>query len=532
MTSTLLHKTPNRFHPSLLLGILVGILLGTGVGGWFPDLGVRFEVVGQVFLNALMMIVVPLILSSMIVGITNLGDVRHLGTMGWRTVVYFGSTTSLAVFIGLILVNLVRPGMGISPGESHPEVAYRLTGEAHRRVQLTSSPWERIRFSDYAGKYVLILRDQNVQGTIAAITSDSVTVTFWEPRDSKDTFYLRAEDGTRLPFRRVDGQLVSAEPTLRETGVGFDIALPIAERIRGKEERGVGNTLREVVLGVVPRNVLEAMVRADALAIIFFALFFGIALSALGERGRPAVAFFSALNEAVMQMVSWLMRTAPIGLFGIVAARVGRAGGFVGFLPELAALGKYAGTVVGGLLVHGGVILPLILFLLGRRAPLRYVWGVAPALLNAFSTASSSATLPLSMEGVEKRNGISNRTASFVLPLGATVNMDGTALYEAVAAMFIAQAYGIVLGPVEQVIVFLTATLAAVGAAGIPEAGLVTMVLVLKAVGLPIEGIGLILTVDWLLDRFRTTVNVWGDMVGAAVIERWENFQGDESTAR
>lgn len=527
-----MNKTTDRSHRRILVGIFLGILLGTGVGGWFPDLGVRVEVVGEVFLNALMMIVVPLILSSMIVGITNLDDVRHLGTIGWRTMVYFGVTTAIAVFMGLVLVNLVRPGVGISPGESHPEVAYRLTGEGRRTVQLVSSPWERVRFSDYVGKYVLVLRDQNVQGTIAAITSDSVTVTFWEPRNGKDTFYLRAEDGTRLPFQRIDGQLVSAEPKLQETGIGFDVALLIAERLRGKEERSASDTLREVVLSIVPRNILGAMVSADALAIIFFALFFGAALSALGERGRSAINFFSALNDAVMQMVTWLMKAAPIGIFGIVAARIGRAGGFEGFMPELAALGKYAGTVVVGLFLHGGVILFLILFLLGRRAPLKYVSGVAPALLNAFSTASSSATLPLSMEGVEKHNGISNRTASFVLPLGATVNMNGTALYEAVAAMFIAQSYGIVLGPLDQVIAFLTATLAAIGAAGIPEAGLVTMVIVLKAVGLPVEGIGLILTIDWLLDRFRTTVNVWGDMVGAAVVERWENFQGDESTAR
>jgi Na+/H+-dicarboxylate symporter len=179
-------------------------------------------------------------------------------------------------------------------------------------------------------------------------------------------------------------------------------------------------------------------------------------------------------------------------------------------------------TVLVGLAVHGFVVLPLILKLIGRRKPGRYARGVAAALLNAFSTASSSATLPITLEGVEKQNGVSNRTASFVLPLGATINMDGTALYESVAAIFIAQVYGIHLPPVMQIVIFLTATLAAIGAAGIPQAGLVTMVIVLRAVGLPIEGIGLLLTIDWLLDRFRTTVNVWGDSVGAGVIETLE----------
>ncbi|MFQ6098695.1 MAG: dicarboxylate/amino acid:cation symporter, partial [Armatimonadota bacterium] len=181
--------------------------------------------------------------------------------------------------------------------------------------------------------------------------------------------------------------------------------------------------------------------------------------------------------------------------------------------------GKYAATVVGGLVFHGLVTLPLLLRLLGRRPPGRYARNVAPALLNAFATASSSATLPLTMQCVEQRNRISNRTASFVLPLGATINMDGTALYEAVAAIFIAQAFQVDLGPAHMVIVFLTATLASIGAAGIPEAGLVTMLIVLNAVGLPAEGIALILVIDWLLDRCRTTVNVWGDAVGAGVIE-------------
>jgi Na+/H+-dicarboxylate symporter len=177
-------------------------------------------------------------------------------------------------------------------------------------------------------------------------------------------------------------------------------------------------------------------------------------------------------------------------------------------------------TVLIGLAIHALVVLPLILWLFGRRNPYRYLMNMGAALLTAFSTASSSATLPLTIECAEQKNMVSRRAAYFVLPLGATVNMDGTALYEAVAAIFIAQAVGMALGIEQQVLIFLTATLAAIGAAGIPEAGLVTMVIVLRAVNLPLEGIGLILAVDWLLDRFRTTVNVWGDATGAAIIER------------
>jgi Na+/H+-dicarboxylate symporter len=182
--------------------------------------------------------------------------------------------------------------------------------------------------------------------------------------------------------------------------------------------------------------------------------------------------------------------------------------------------------VIVGLLIHGGIVLPLILVLITGRNPFRYVLGMGKALLTAFSTASSSATLPITIECATVENRVSRRSALFVLPVGATVNMDGTALYESVAAIFIAQAYGIELGIGQQAMIFITATLAAVGAAGIPEAGLFTMVLVLKAVGLPLEGIALLLVIDWFLDRCRTTINVWGDSVGAAVIERLDQPGG------
>jgi solute carrier family 1 (high affinity glutamate transporter) protein 1 len=216
----------------------------------------------------------------------------------------------------------------------------------------------------------------------------------------------------------------------------------------------------------------------------------------------------------------WL---APVGIFGLVAGRFGTAmevGGMQAFVEQLAAVGRYMVTVLVGLGIHGLLVLPLVLYFVARRNPFLYFRGMASALLTAFSTASSAATLPLTIETAQENNGVDERATQFVLPLGATINMDGTALYEAVAVIFIAQAMGIELSLMQQLIVVITATLAAIGAAGIPEAGLVTMVIVLRAVDLPLEGIELILAVDWLLDRFRTTVNVWGDAVGAAVVER------------
>ena len=516
----------------ILIGIIIAIIFGTIVGGWLPGVAVKTSILGEIFLNSLKMIVVPLVMLSMIVGITGLGDIRNLGPIGGRTVLYYMATTGISVLIGIILVNVIQPGKGISHGAERPELASTLSGDGDRTVNLTNGTWKRTRYSE---KYMLMLSDQQVEGEIESLSEESATVKSWKNK-VEGVFHIATDSGEHLPFRRVNGEVVSAEPELLQNGTGLEVKLPVAQKLRGKEKRDMGGTLKEVLLGdkstgkegMIPRNVFNAMVRMDILPLIFFSLLIGATLSVLGERGRPAISVISGLNDAVMQLVHWIMVLAPVGIFGLIAGRIGDAGGFKSFLPELMAVGKYSFTVVFGLGVHGIIVLPLILLLIARRNPVKYLKGMSTALLNAFSTASSSATLPLSMRAVQKENGVSNRTASFVLPLGATINMDGTALYEAIAAMFIAQVYGIELGPAQQTVIFLTATLAAIGAAGIPEAGLVTMVIVLRAVDLPIEGIGLILTIDWLLDRFRTTVNVWGDSVGAGVIETLENRSTSE----
>jgi proton glutamate symport protein len=235
------------------------------------------------------------------------------------------------------------------------------------------------------------------------------------------------------------------------------------------------------------------------------------------ERARPLLDFFQSLNDAMMKMADWIIKLTPVGVFALLAAVVAQTG------PSIFAnLGKYMVTVLLGLAVHAAITLPLLLKFVGRVNPAHYVPQLAPALTTAFSTSSSSATLPVTIDCVEDRAGVSPRVSSFVLPIGATINMDGTALYESIAAVFIAQVYGIDLTIGQQVLVFLTATLAAIGAAGIPSAGLVTMAIVLNAVGLPLEGIGMILAVDRILDMCRTTVNVWGDAVGCAVVARLE----------
>ena len=413
--------TPSAPH-HLLIGIVLGITVGILLGGFVPQAGIAVQFLGELFLRALFVLVVPLVMSSMIVGVSSLGDVRKLGRLGGRTILFFMTTTGLAVLIGLILVLTIHPGV---PLDNHVQ--------------------------------------ENSDRSMSQVTE-------------------RMED----------------KPTT------------------------LGDLFRTILNKMVPKNLFLAMVNTEVLPLIVFALVFGGVLTTLGEKGTIVIRFFEGINEAIMGIVHLLMWMAPIGIGALIAGKLGEAGGFVGFWPQLKALGAYAGTVILALIIHGLIVLPLVLKFLGRQAVGAYAKAMSTPLMTAFSTSSSSATLPMTMECLEEA-GVSKRIVSFVAPLGATINMNGTALYEAVAAVFIAQTYGIELGLGETIIVLLTATLSAIGAAGIPEAGLVTMVIVLKAVDLPIEGISLILVIDWFLDRCRTTVNVWSDAVGAAVIDRLGN---------
>lgn len=394
----------------LLIAIVAAIVLAFASVFVFEGQMASVFWVGEFFLRALKMIIVPLVMFSMVSGITALGDIRNLGRVGGRTIGYFGGTTLVAVIIGTVLVAVLKPGAGI----------------------------------DFAG------------------------------------------------------------------GV-------VPEHVASKEAIGFA----DIILGFVSDNIVKSMAEMQLLPLIVFSLVLGGVLTTMGERGRPLAAFCESGNEAMMKVVNLVMLLAPVGIFGLVAGRFGTAvahGGMAAFWDQLSAVGYYMVVVLLGLGIHGFVVLPLLLWFTTGRNPFRFLRGMAPALLTAFSTASSSATLPITLETVEHGNGVDPRVANFVIPLGATVNMNGTALYEAVAVVFIAQALGIDLSFGQMLLVVITAALSAIGAAGIPEAGLVTMVIVLRAVDLPLTGVELILAVDWLLDRFRTAMNVWGDAVGAAIV--------------
>ncbi|MTI62359.1 dicarboxylate/amino acid:cation symporter [Methylophaga sp.] len=391
---------------ALLAFIIAGAVAGVFYGWYAGEAAMSIGWLGSLFLNALKMTIIPLVIASVISGIGSLGDIRQLGKMGGYTLVYYLSTTAIAVFIGLLVVNWIQPGIGI--------------------------------------------------------------------------------------------QLSQTE---------------VPEHILSKQDTGIS----DIVLSLISPNLVTAASQTELLPLIVFAIIFAMALTTIGDKSKPVFAVFDGINEAMMKLVIWIMHFAPIGIFALIAARLGSAGGGEQFMAEITAVGLHVVTVLTGLLIHA-IVLLLILFFIANRG-IDYLLGMARALVTSFGTASSSATLPLTME-CARENQVNPKAVKFVLPLGATINMDGTALYEAAAVLFIAQAYGIELSLMQQGIVFITATLAAIGAAGIPEAGLVTMVIVLTAVGLPLEGIALLLAVDWFLDRFRTTVNVWGDSVGAAVIDR------------
>ncbi|MBW7859025.1 MAG: dicarboxylate/amino acid:cation symporter, partial [Leptonema sp. (in: Bacteria)] len=273
----------------------------------------------------------------------------------------------------------------------------------------------------------------------------------------------------------------------------------------------------DILLSLVSPNLFESLAKTEILPIIIFCIILGVALLTQRQKSKIVFDAMEVIESAIIKIVDLILIFAPFGIFGLIANRAATLGD--DFYHELFALRYYFMIVLLGLLIHGTIILPSIYAFFTKRNPTKFMGSLLPVFGTCFATASSSATLPLTLTIVQEKEGVAAETAGFVLPLGATVNMGGTALYEAVAAMFIAHLYGIELDVSAQIIVFLTATLAAIGAAGIPEAGLVTMAIVLKAVGLPLEGIALILSIDWFLDRCRTVVNVFGDTVGAAILD-------------
>ncbi len=414
-----------KLHWQILIAIVLAAVAGWLTGEHGTVFGLRafaaYDFVGTLFINALKMLIVPLIPSSIIVGVAGIGASGDLGRLGGKTIVYYLTSSLLAIIVGLLLVNAIQPGI-------------------------------------------------------------------------------------------VDGEPAKASLALEADGDD------VAAKVGGRDATAVA----EIFLRMVPPNVISAAAEGQMLGLIFFSLLFGYFMTRVGhDRAEPLYAFWNGVHEVMMKMTEWIMLFAPIGVFGLVAKTVARTG-----FDAAGPLAVFAVTVVLALLAHALITLPLLLRFFGRVRPYRLFPAMSPALLTAFSTASSSATLPVTMDCLEKNAGVSNRTSSFVLPLGATVNMDGTALYECVAAMFIAQAYGLELDFGVQFVIVMTALITSIGVAGIPSASLVAIAIILTAVGLPVEALGVLFVFDRILDMCRTSVNVFGDSCGAVIVARLEGEEG------
>ncbi len=397
--------------------ILIAIALGVVFGIFFSTYTGHVKWAGDIFLRALRMIVIPIVFTSLFNGMTGIGPSMHLGRIAGKTLGLYAFTTLVAAVLGLILCNIIKPGVGV--------------------------------------------------------------------------------------------------------------AMPIQE---GWTDTATAKlSLLEQLIAIVPQNIFEDLSKGNLLPVIFFAILFGYFTTLINEKPRKVLTdFFDALYQVTMKVTMFIIKFTPIGIFAIVANMVGAyAGDHSKLLGVAQGLGLYTGIVWAGCLIQGALVLPGLVYFLGNVNPWKHIQKMSAALLTAFSTCSSGATLPLSMRDTEEKCGVSNKIVSFTLPLGATINMNGTALYECVSALFIAQLFGIDLTVGQQIIMVLTVLLAAVGAAGIPMAGIVMMAVVLDAVGLPREGIGIVLAVQQLCDMARTTINVYGDMCVAVIVAKTE---GEELT--
>lgn len=423
-------KRKIAFHWKILIGMGLGVVWGLVAVQWqwiqFTDFYIKPW--GTIFINLLKLIAVPLIIVSLVNGVSNLTDISKLSRIGWKTLALYILTTVIAISVGLIIVNITNPGKVFPPEKAQ----------------------------EFEQKFAKNVQEKQTQAV-----------------EMKETSPLQ----------------------------------PLVD--------------------VVPSNLFRSMSdNTKMLQVIFFSILFGVAMIFIPEeKVKPVKVFFDGLNDIVLKMIDLIMMSAPYGVFALIAALIVDVAGTnpKDTLSLFAALGLYSITVVLGLIVMIFVIYPFFIRFFTKVSYRRFLKVIAPVQLLAFSTSSSAATLPFTMETAEEKLGISNETASFVLPLGATVNMDGTSLYQAVAAVFLAQVYGMHLDLAQQLTIIVTATLASIGSAAVPGAGIVMLVIVLTAVGIPTEGIALIFAVDRPLDMLRTAVNVTGDTTIASIIATSEN---------
>uniref|UniRef100_A0A8C7LUU3 Amino acid transporter n=1 Tax=Oncorhynchus mykiss TaxID=8022 RepID=A0A8C7LUU3_ONCMY len=437
----------NLFVLLTIAAVALGVMLGFALRP--HNLTLRkikyFAFPGELLMRMLQMLVLPLIISSLVTGISSL-DSKASGKMGMRAVVYYMVTTLIAVFIGIVIVLVIKPGKG------------------HRDSPVASSG--TIEPVQAADAFLDLIRNMFPPNLVEACFKQYKTV-------YKKTIYTKNVTITL--------NLTDSLNTVVET-------IPVSGSSNG----------------------------VNALGLVVFSMCFGLVIGSMKQQGQALRDFFDCLNEAIMRLVAIIIWYAPVGILFLIAGKIVEMKN----LAEVGGqLGMYTVSVIVGLLIHGLFVLPLFYFLVTRKNPYTFIAGLLQALITALGTSSSSATLPITFRCLEENNHVDKRVTRFILPVGATINMDGTALYEAVAAIFIAQVNDMELNFGQILTISITATAASIGAAGIPQAGLVTMVIVLTSVGLPTEDITLIIAVDWFLDRLRTTTNVLGDSLGAGIVE-------------
>lgn len=423
-----------KLHWQIIIGLILGVLYGilasiTGLEGFTASWITPF---GTIFIRLLKLIAVPLVLASLICGVASLSDLKRLSRIGGKTITIYIGTTVVAVTIGLVIVNVLKPGHQVPPQ----------------------------------------MRDQ-----------------------LEATYQSDVESRTNI-----------ARQT-REQG-------PL-----------------QPLVDMVPENLFGAAAdNRNMLQVVFVALLFGIGLIQVSaDRAKPVIGFFEGLNDVIIRLVDLIMLMAPVGVFALIASTITSVAGnnLTQVLDLLGALGYYCIAVVGGLLIHTLITYPVLLRFLSPMSIPTFFRGIGQAQLVAFSTSSSGATLPVTMERCREKLGVSEEITSFVLPLGATINMDGTALYQAVAAVFIAQAVGMDLGLSQQLTIVVTAVLASIGTAAVPSAGIIMLVIILQAIGVPTAGIALILGVDRILDMLRTVTNVTGDATVSILVASSEGQLGE-----
>ncbi|KAG6940865.1 solute carrier family 1 member 3 [Chelydra serpentina] len=449
----------NAFVLFTVMGVIVGIILGFCLRPY--QMNYRevkyFSFPGELLMRMLQMLVLPLIVSSLVTGTAAL-DSKASGKMGMRAIVYYMSTTIIAVIIGIIIVVIIHPGKGTKENMHREGKIMKVTA---------------------ADAFLDLIRNMFPPNLVEAC--------FKQFKTNYDKRIFR----------------VAIPPN--ETSVVASIINNVSEAME---------TLTRMKEEVIP--VPGSVNGVNALGLVVFSISFGLVIGNMKEQGQPLRHFFDSLNEAIMRLVALIMWYAPLGIMFLIAGKIVE-------MEDMGVIGgqlaMYTITVIIGLLIHAIIVLPLLYFLVVRKNPWVFIGGLLQALITALGTSSSSATLPITFKCLEENNGVDKRITRFVLPVGATINMDGTALYEALAAIFIAQVNNFDLNFGQIITISITATAASIGAAGIPQAGLVTMVIVLTSVGLPTEDITLIIAVDWFLDRLRTTTNVLGDSIGAGIVE-------------